>query len=100
MCFCELCTNETENILHVIKDCVFAKKAWARTNLTSLIDCLNASSFRDWIRAILYACNNRKTALYVCFAWRLWNARNGKVWNDNSVDVQYLFLQVQAYVQE
>ena len=26
---CELCSNETENILHVIRDCVFAKEAWA-----------------------------------------------------------------------
>ena len=43
--FCELCANETENILHVIRDCVFAKEAWARTNLVLPIDCLNASSF-------------------------------------------------------
>ena len=38
--------------------------------------------------------------MYVCFAWRLWNVRNDRVWNDNSVDVLYLFSQVQAYVQE
>ena len=79
---------------------MFAKEAWARTNLVLPIDCLNASSFRERIRAKLYACDSRKAALYVCFAWRLWNARNDRVWNDNSVDVQYLFLQVQAYVQE
>ena len=39
--------NETENILHVISDCAFAKEAWASTNFVLPMDCLNASFFWD-----------------------------------------------------
>ena len=84
---CELRSNEAEDILHVVRDCVFAKEAWAHTNLVLPIDCFNATSFRDCIRAILYACDSRKAALCIFFSWRLWGARIDRVRNDTLVDV-------------
>ena len=57
------------------------------------MDCFNASSFQDWVRAILYACefDSRKVVLYVCFAWCLWNTRNDRVRDGYLVDVNFSF---------
>ena len=46
---------------------MFVKEAWAHTNFVLPIDFFNASSFRNWLRAILYACNSRKAALCILF---------------------------------
>ncbi|KAK5786060.1 hypothetical protein PVK06_040687 [Gossypium arboreum] len=79
---CPLCGHDSEDLLHVLRDCLIAKKTWMLVVPTEMISRFFYEPFQIWLSANI--CSHDKvqdkeitwSCLFGIIAWRIWKNRN------------------------
>jgi exonuclease III len=92
---CSLCDQASETCAHLFAGCVVARQVWhtvlSRLQLTSLVPCHDDDIVEWWLRERqrLDAAGRKVfDALVLLVSWRLWKARNARVFRSAPVDVR------------
>lgn len=73
-----------ENNWHLFFGCSFAEACWRQARLWSFIDqsFLSSSSFQELVFTLLDVFDDYQRQRFVMILWSMWNARNGKCWEN------------------
>uniref|UniRef100_A0A2N9HAG3 Uncharacterized protein n=1 Tax=Fagus sylvatica TaxID=28930 RepID=A0A2N9HAG3_FAGSY len=79
---CDICQEESETILHVLRDCSISRRFWIETGISSRSSLFFDSECLDWLKT--NACNHTKLTdkpftwsnFFLFGIWHLWFQRN------------------------
>ncbi|KAM1981594.1 hypothetical protein ACFX15_038069 [Malus domestica] len=76
---CVLCRGEPEMVVHVLKDCLFARATWFATLCSFLVDFVPCGSVKEWFMLLIQ--NHHLDFDFMCIVvWHLWLKRNDRIW--------------------
>ena len=97
---CELCDEDPESMMHVLVHCQFAQEVWRHIPLASILNWPPSHLFADFIHHGLQILNSPDIELFFTIAWRLWTARNDRIWDNHQIPTKEVYCQAGCYVQE
>ncbi|XP_019198405.1 PREDICTED: uncharacterized protein LOC109192286 [Ipomoea nil] len=77
---CSMCQSEEETTSHLFINCSFAKECWDLSGIpvsTSVFP-----SFEFWVDHHVAMLDKDQCRLLLLICWRIWLARNNKIWNN------------------
>lgn len=75
---CTTCKYSPETLLHVFRDCAYARLFWAMSNLPHHILSTTSSTMCDWIESVRHLDLENEFEIFACSCWGLWYYRNEK----------------------
>lgn len=78
---CQCCSSNSEDILHVLRDCSHSQEFWYRSGLRPSVDFFNQHNAGTWVKK--HAKGNRE-CLFLAGIWWMWCWRNNEVLGDAS----------------
>jgi hypothetical protein len=97
---CDLCDDEPESVMHVLVDCKFAQEVWGLSNLASIQKWPSVHLFADWVHHGFQNLNSPDIALLFTFAWKVWMAKNDRLWEEHFVTAWDLVCQAGSLTTE
>ena len=79
---CGVCEDEPESIVHVLLDCCFAREVWGFSPLASVLNWPTFHNFEDFVLHSLQVLSFPDIELLFIVAWRIWIARNIRIWEN------------------
>lgn len=76
---CQMCQVKEENTIHLFTECDFAKSVWSLSGLPLITHGFN--SFAQWLDLQVKNMDKDNCCLLLMLCWKMWTARNGKIWN-------------------
>ncbi|XP_031112245.1 uncharacterized protein LOC116016226 [Ipomoea triloba] len=80
---CLLCNKADESTLHAFVECDKAKACWNR--IGSSLSSVGHTSFSEWIHNVFTVLDKENQSIIIVICWKLWFARNQKVWNNINI---------------
>lgn len=96
---CPICFGHCEDMLHVFRDCDFARLVWAVSCLPHFAIYNQFSDVWDWIIHVKQVMDGDQFEAFVCICWCLWHHRNNVVHNNQKGDAPELVLFAGNYLQ-
>lgn len=78
-CGCAICEDGQETTMHVLKDCLYAKKVWACCGWKVPGLELSWENPIDWVWLIWYKNGDDGLMRFTSMAWNMWNVRNSGI---------------------
>lgn len=79
---CLLCNFYGETIIHIMRECPYAKCAWMASGLGACLREDHHSSVLEWGIEIARLLHKSSFELFLMICWALWGARNEKLWQE------------------
>ncbi|XP_050238375.1 uncharacterized protein LOC126687864 [Mercurialis annua] len=73
---CPRCGAEGESIIHVLKDCSWAKGVWLSSQIGLRVDEMPVPNFTYWVESLMKNLSSNNFAMAVVILWQLWSSRN------------------------
>lgn len=73
---CGICGQQGETILHLFRDCHFARQYWAISNFPTASIYWDTSDIWDWINGVRVRLDGQEFGLFVLSCWSIWYCRN------------------------
>ncbi|KAF8408042.1 hypothetical protein HHK36_007182 [Tetracentron sinense] len=73
---CGVCGEEGETILHVLKNCHYARQVWLLSQLGLRSDATSADSLSSWVEEIMKSHGEEGLSAFFMIAWSIWKHRN------------------------
>ncbi|KAF8394293.1 hypothetical protein HHK36_020499 [Tetracentron sinense] len=73
---CGVCGEEGEPILHVLKQCPFARQVWLLSQLGLRSDATRADSLASWAEEIMKPHGEEELSVFFIIAWSIWKHKN------------------------
>nr|GMC60204.1 putative receptor-like protein kinase [Ipomoea batatas] len=80
---CQLCQIKDETISHLFIECELANSVWTLSGIP--LTTHGFSTFANWLDYHLPILDKDKACLLLMLCWKVWLARNDKVWNGKMV---------------
>ncbi|CAN1762528.1 Putative ribonuclease H protein At1g65750 [Linum perenne] len=93
---CPRCRTGAEDIIHVLRDCPFARSIWQELIPATEHDFFFRGSFLDWFTRELNS--SVRGQLVGITAWLIWKARNESIFDNISVTSDQLRLRVLSWI--
>uniref|UniRef100_A0A2N9HFG8 Endonuclease/exonuclease/phosphatase domain-containing protein n=1 Tax=Fagus sylvatica TaxID=28930 RepID=A0A2N9HFG8_FAGSY len=77
-----VCEDDPKSIVHVLVDCCFAREVWGFSPLASVLNWLTFHNFEDFVLHSLQVLSFPDIELLFTVAWRIWIARNIRIWEN------------------
>lgn len=89
---CEICHKDQETIDHILRHCQLASSCWSYIVPPRLQHSFYTCSFQDWLESNLtnQSGDLKWQVLFGSLCWRLWDARNRKLFNQESTQAHRL----------
>ncbi|XP_074374765.1 uncharacterized protein LOC141715185 [Apium graveolens] len=84
---CPMCDHNSENLLHLFFECVFAVECWRQVNL--VYDLLEVTDVSGWLLDKLNEGPTEELVKLCTVLWGVWFWRNKKVWSDKTVTAAF-----------
>jgi hypothetical protein len=99
---CPLCLTHDENDWHIFFICEAIKSAWSAMELSHIIEprLHMFTNPRELIFDICRSATDIEASKTAVLMWFIWQHRNNKVWNDNSLNAQQISMQAKSYWQQ
>lgn len=81
---CPLCRASPETLIHMLRDCPFARKVWSISPLLSVIAHDIAITFQDWFYGLNQTFTEEDLGLFTVLCWNICYVRNGLVWHQET----------------
>lgn len=92
---CILCNGDHETTLHLFVRCPFARQCW---DTIGDIDYWNGQTFLEWMESNFLKFSDSKLCLLISVCWKIWEARNEKLWNHTIVLAHAVLGGAQAFL--
>lgn len=79
---CQMCNIENESAYHLFAQCELARLCWERMGGVTYRNC---NSLHEWVETNFNHLNEIARNQFVMVCWKLWDARNEKVWNQRII---------------
>uniref|UniRef100_A0A2N9I4W7 Reverse transcriptase domain-containing protein n=1 Tax=Fagus sylvatica TaxID=28930 RepID=A0A2N9I4W7_FAGSY len=81
---CEFCDEEPESVEHVLVECQFAQEVWGLSPIVNVQQWPSFQNFADVVTHGLQVLNFPDVEIMFTIAWRLWLARNDRIWENHN----------------
>ncbi|KAM1476266.1 hypothetical protein ACFXTO_038265 [Malus domestica] len=96
---CVLCSGKPKIVVHVLKDCSFARATWFATPCSLLVDFVPYASIKEWFMLLLQ--NHHLDFNFMCvMVWHLWQERNYRIWKGNHGSLAMVAQRAVSWLQE
>ncbi|KAM7279853.1 hypothetical protein ACFE04_006987 [Oxalis oulophora] len=85
---CSICCNEEEDLIHLFKNCVWAKAFWGALNCPFMQN-INTNDIVEWLNVIIAQLEGNKLSCLFATLWWMWLHRNRATF-DNVCDLANL----------
>nr|GMD23989.1 uncharacterized protein LOC109191080 [Ipomoea batatas] len=76
---CQMCLVKDESAMHLFTECNFSNAVWSMSGLPLITSGFN--SFAQWVDLHILKLDVDKCGLLLMLCWKIWTARNDKIWN-------------------
>lgn len=83
---CPVCKDKDESLIHVFKDCAYARLFWACSPFPSMLSNAGCVDIYDWIMQLKHKSKIVELELFLCSLWSIWSNRNQVVHENKSYD--------------
>uniref|UniRef100_A0A2N9GC52 Reverse transcriptase zinc-binding domain-containing protein n=1 Tax=Fagus sylvatica TaxID=28930 RepID=A0A2N9GC52_FAGSY len=97
---CDLCDNDLESVMHVLVDCKFAQEVWGLSVLASTQKWPHSHNFADFVHHGIQSLTSPDIELLFTIAWKLWVARNDRMWDNQFVAARDIIYQAGSLVSD
>ncbi|KAL0357534.1 UNVERIFIED_CONTAM: putative mitochondrial protein [Sesamum calycinum] len=73
---CPFCHDETEDIIHVLAGCTFARQVWGLASLGADLSHRPNQGVIEWMQAGASQINSQRFGMFLCVCWVIWWFRN------------------------
>lgn len=87
-----LCDSSSETVIHVLKDCSYARLFWATSLYPTNLQLYDTDCLSNWVQEVRNAVSLDQLERLICYCWCLWTNRIQKV-HDNRVYEAHEFTQ-------
>ncbi|XP_031106110.1 uncharacterized protein LOC116010736 [Ipomoea triloba] len=94
---CQLCNTEEEFSFHLFVCCPLARDCW---NILGGINYHTSTSTLDWLEQIFTSKSDDDICALISVCWKIWNARNEKIWNHNILPASFICHYAKNYLFE
>lgn len=93
---CPCCQDGIESVLHLLRDCSFAKSVWEASPFPP-VSGLEGITAQDWFLRVAQMLSARDWAEFVIVCWNVWYARNRRIWHDELLSPMDLIHRSHSY---
>ncbi|KAL9454363.1 hypothetical protein AB3S75_009869 [Citrus x aurantiifolia] len=102
---CEYCGQEKEDVIHVLRDCVVAKRIWNHLVPGKFKQSFFSLDLRDWLCFNLGKAGINKvvddwTCLFGVAVWKIWFWRNQFIFNHNAPCCTQMATEIRSWVHD
>ncbi|CAN1120508.1 Putative ribonuclease H protein At1g65750 [Linum perenne] len=91
---CPRCDLDEESILHVLRDCSYARQVWDHLGVSASDPSRTGRCPNEWIK---YMIKHEKASEFIIACWYLWKARNELVFAGNTNDPRSTAARIQTW---
>nr|GMD12674.1 uncharacterized protein LOC109155154 [Ipomoea batatas] len=92
---CYLCGVGGESVSHLFTECAVALSCWSMINVNIPVIC---TGFIDWLSFIMNHLDQTSLSLVLVICWKLWTARNHKLWNNQTSNAKQIVEESTAFL--
>nr|GLL42135.1 uncharacterized protein LOC109155154 [Ipomoea trifida] len=92
---CYLCGVGGESVSHLFTECAVALSCWSMINVNIPVIC---TGYIDWLSFIMNHLDQTSLSLVLVICWKLWTARNHKLWNNQTSNAKQIVEQSTAFL--
>ncbi|XP_019172068.1 PREDICTED: uncharacterized protein LOC109167502 [Ipomoea nil] len=94
---CQICNVVGETDFHLFVICPLARNCW---DILGGVDYHSDNTFFDWLERIFSSKSDADICLIISICWKLWEARNEKLWNHTILNASFICLSVKNFIFE
>ncbi|CAN1143560.1 Putative ribonuclease H protein At1g65750, partial [Linum perenne] len=91
---CPRCEATEESILHVLRDCAFAKQVWDQIGVSATAPIRSETCPIEWLKLMM---SHEKSSELVITCWYLWKARNEWVFAGTNTSASATAIRIQSW---
>jgi ribonuclease HI len=102
---CQFCPGNAETMLHLLRDCCFARKVWAACKIPTMLTNFFQLDWTDWLSANVLKCGCswnlfKWNECFIFICWYIWKWRNKGVFDSQFKFPENPFLIILHFAQE
>lgn len=92
---CVICQDNPKSLLHLLRDCEFARRVWSLSPIASVVQQGSTPIFQDWFFQVSSSLSTKNLDLFAIIYWNIWYAGNKLLWNqEDPLDDQLVRISV------
>ncbi|XP_019189723.1 PREDICTED: uncharacterized protein LOC109184133 isoform X1 [Ipomoea nil] len=92
---CQLCSSAEESAFHLFVKCPLAISCWDHIGCVTH---LGRSSLMGWLEINFKSLSANDLCLMITVCWKIWSARNGKIWNHTITPMQAIINEAHVFL--